>query len=111
MSWRSRRRRFSRRITELLADEEYAFLQFSLIVHPKRGVVIPGTGGIRKMRWAGSGQGKRGGIRIIYYAALANEQILMLYAYAKNDREDLSEVQRKALRIVVEAEYGAEAVR
>jgi hypothetical protein len=99
---------FSRRLVDLLADEEYAFLQFSLIANPQQGVVVPGTGGIRKLRWGASGRGKRGGVRIIYYVALANEQILMLYVYAKNERDDLSEAQKKALRMVVEAEYGSQ---
>lgn len=98
---------FSRRLPDVMDDEEYAFLQFALVVNPQMGVVIPGTGGIRKLRWAGSGRGKRGGARIIYFAALADEQILMLYVYAKNDLGDLSEPQKKALRMVVEAEYGS----
>ncbi len=98
---------FSRRLPDVMDDDEYAFLQFALVVNPQMGVVIPGTGGIRKLRWAGSGRGKRGGARIIYFAALADGQILMLYVYAKNDRGDLSETQKKALRTIVEAEYGS----
>lgn len=97
---------FSRRLPEVMDDDEYAFLQFALLVNPQLGVVIPGTGGIRKIRWAGSGHGKRGGARIIYFVALADEQILMLYIYSKNERADLSEAQKKLLRTVVEAEYG-----
>ena len=97
---------FSRRLPDIMDDEEYAFLQFALVVNPQLGVVIPGTGGIRKLRWAGSGRGKRGGARVIYFVALADEQILMLYVYARNDQGDLSEPQKKALRAVVEAEYG-----
>ena len=98
---------FSRRLPDVMDDEEYAFLQFARVVNPQMGVVIPGTGGIRKMRWAGSGRGKRGGARIIYFVALDDGQILMLYVYAKNDRGDLSESQKKALRAIVEAEYGS----
>ena len=98
---------FSRRLPDVMDDEEYAFLQYALVVNPQMGAVIPGSGGIRKLRWAGSGRGKRGGVRIIYFVALADEQILMLYVYAKNDRGDLSEPQKKALRMVVEAEYGS----
>jgi hypothetical protein len=102
---------FSRRLPEVMDDEEYAFLQFSLIVHPQQGVVIPGTGGIRKLRWGASGRGKRGGARIIYFVALDDDQILMLYVYAKNEQGDLSEPQKKALRTIVEAEYGSRSPR
>jgi hypothetical protein len=45
---------FSRRLPDVMDDEEYAFLQFALIVNPQMGVVIPGTGGIRKLRWRGA---------------------------------------------------------
>lgn len=98
---------FTRRLPDVMDDDEYAFLQIALVTNPQLGVVIPGTGGIRKVRWAGSGRGKRGGARVIYFAALADGQILMLYVYAKNDRGDLSEAQKGALRAVVEAEYGS----
>ncbi|HYW10576.1 MAG TPA: hypothetical protein VE871_01435 [Longimicrobium sp.] len=98
---------FSRRPPDVMDDDEYAFPQFALVVNPQMGVVIPGTGGIRTLRRAGSGRGKRGGARVIYFAALADGQILMLYVYAKNDRGDLSEAQKKALRTIVEAEYGS----
>ena len=97
---------FTRRVSELLDDDAYALLQAALIVNPAVGAAIPGTGGIRKVRWAGSGRGKRGGARVIYFAALGHGTILMLYIYAKNEQEDLSEAQKKALRDVVRAEFG-----
>lgn len=67
---------------------------------------MPGTGGIRKVRWAGSSRGKRGGVRVLYYFAVAHDRLLMLYVFAKNEQEDLSDAQRKALRAIVQAEYG-----
>ena len=97
---------FTRRVSELLDDDDYAMLQAALIVNPGVGVTIPGTGGIRKVRWAGSGRGKRGGARVIYFAALSQSTILMLYIYGKNEQEDLSQAQKKALRSVVRAEFG-----
>lgn len=97
---------FTRRLPELLDDDEYALLQAALIVNPRAGTAITGTGGIRKLRWAGSGRGKRGGARVIYFAALQHETILMLYAYAKNEQEDLSQAQKKALRSLVRVEFG-----
>lgn len=98
---------FTRRLPEVLDDDEYALLQLSLVLNPLQGVVIPGTGGIRKLRWAASGRGKRGGARILYFAALPQDQLLMLYIYPKNEQGDLSDAQRKALRAVVASEYAS----
>ncbi|MGZ8831345.1 MAG: toxin, partial [Thermoanaerobaculia bacterium] len=60
---------FTRRIADLLTDSEYAALQGTLIVNPESGDLIPGTGGLRKIRWQElqRGEGKRSGVRIIYY--------------------------------------------
>ncbi len=68
--------------------------------------VIRGTGGIRKLRWAEQrrGKGKRGGIRVIYYLLTASDQLLMLYAYSKDEQEDLTKDQIKILKNVVEEE-------
>jgi mRNA-degrading endonuclease RelE of RelBE toxin-antitoxin system len=96
---------FTRRIIDLLSDDEYRELQSSLVENPKKGLVIPATGGLRKIRWSGSGHGKRGGSRIIYYWATTKQQILMLFIYAKNEKDDLSPEQRKSLKQIVEKEY------
>jgi mRNA-degrading endonuclease RelE of RelBE toxin-antitoxin system len=96
---------FSRQVQALLSDEEYRSLQKTLVLHPELGPVISGSGGLRKIRWAGSGRGKRGGVRTIYYWAVANDQILMLFMYAKNDKEDLTPDQLKVLRKIVEEEF------
>ncbi len=58
---------FTRRVHEYLTDDEYAALQWALALRPEAGAVIPGSGGMRKLRWAGKGHGKRGGLRVIYY--------------------------------------------
>ena len=68
-------------------------------------MVIPGSGGLRKIRWASSGRGKRGGVRIIYYWAVELEQLLMLFVFAKNERDDLTPDQLKILKTIVEDEY------
>ena len=65
--------------------------------------VIPGTGGIRKIRWAGSGRGKRGGIRTLYYFHAGPEAVYLLTAYAKADREDLTAADRRAWARFVDA--------
>jgi mRNA-degrading endonuclease RelE of RelBE toxin-antitoxin system len=62
---------FTRRVTELLPDNEYRLLQATLVDRPDAGPIIPGGAGLRKIRWSASGHGKRGGARIIYYWAVA----------------------------------------
>jgi mRNA-degrading endonuclease RelE of RelBE toxin-antitoxin system len=58
---------FTEAVTELLDDEEYRSLQLALLLRPESGPLIPRSGGLRKIRWALKGKGKRGGCRIIYY--------------------------------------------
>lgn len=93
---------FARNISLLGDDEEYLTLQISLMERPDSGAVIPGGGGLRKLRWAGSGRGKRGGLRVIYYYVTAEGQILLLHLYAKNEMEDLSPALLKQLKQEVE---------
>jgi mRNA-degrading endonuclease RelE of RelBE toxin-antitoxin system len=66
---------FTKRLTELLNDESYAELQSLLAQRPDAGEIIRGSGGMRKIRWAGSGRGKRGGVRIIYYWWVRRDRI------------------------------------
>jgi len=75
---------FTKLVLEDLSDEEYAALQQSLIVNPDAGDVIPGSGGVRTLRWGVAGPGKRGGIRVIYFLRLRHGEIWMLTLYAKN---------------------------
>ncbi len=95
---------FTKQVVNLLTDEEYVELQVALIMRPEAGRVIPGSGGLRKVRWQAKGHGKRGGIRVIYYWAVSRSRILLLYMYAKGEQDDLSPDQLKALRQLVEAE-------
>jgi hypothetical protein len=55
-----------------MTDDEYSALQRALMTDPEAGPVIPGSGGVRKLRWAAPGRGKRGGYRVIYYVRLAH---------------------------------------
>lgn len=96
---------FTRQVLTLLSEEEYRKLQLALILRPNLGVVIPGSGGLRKARWALEDRGKRGGVRTIYYWAVAQDQILMLMIYAKNEQDDLTPDQLKILRRIIEEEY------
>jgi mRNA-degrading endonuclease RelE of RelBE toxin-antitoxin system len=85
----------------LLDDEELRQLQISLMLNPESGKVIPGSGGLRKLRWRGSGRGKRGGIRVIYYWIQKRERIYLLIAYAKNKQENLTAEQLKILKTLI----------
>ena len=93
---------FTRRIKELMSDEEYRELQEALINRPSIGDIIQGTGGLRKVRWKQEGRGKSGGFRVIYYWMTKNEQIYMLYVYPKSRQEDLTSEQVKELKSIVE---------
>ena len=97
---------FTRQIKELIDDETYHGLQLRLFANPEAGDLIPRSGGLRKIRMALPGRGKRGGARVIYYWVTAQSQIYMLLAYAKNVQDNLSEPQLKALRELVKQEFG-----
>lgn len=96
---------FTRQIQGLLSDDEYRQLQMTLVLRPDIGAVISGSGGLRKVRWAAKGHGKSGGIRVIYYWAVSRQRILLLLAYPKNVRDDLTQEQLRVLRKIVEEEY------
>jgi hypothetical protein len=80
---------FSRLVGEYLTDDEYARLQRALIEAPESGALVAGSGGVRKLRWAQPGRGKRGGIRVIYYAKTREGVIWLLTIYAKNEEENI----------------------
>ena len=82
-------RLFTKRLRDYLADDEYRALQQALIANPEAGDIIPGSGGVRKLRWRVAGRGKRGGIRAIYYLRLRYGEIWMLTVYAKNVVDDI----------------------
>ena len=96
---------FTRQVTTLLTDDEYRQLQIALVSHPDTGVVIQRSGGLRKMRWSIGDRGKRGGVRAIYYWVVAQDKILMLLMYPKNEQDDLTPQQLKVLCEIVEKEY------
>lgn len=96
---------FTRRIAGLMPDDDYAALQHALAARPDAGALIPGGGGLRKLRWAASGRGKRGGARVVYYWAVRDDVLLMLFAYAKNERADLTREQAALLRTLVREEF------
>ena len=94
---------FTKQISKLLPDDEYRELQQELMFNPQAGSVIKHSGGLRKVRWRSATRGKRGGIRVIYYRYVEDEEIYMLLAYGKGEKDDLSTKELKILgRIVKE---------
>ncbi len=81
---------FTEEILLYLTGEEYKELQNILIVHPESGSIIPGSNGLRKIRWKIKGIGKRGGLRVISYWDVPHDTIYMLLPYRKSVQEDLS---------------------
>jgi mRNA-degrading endonuclease RelE of RelBE toxin-antitoxin system len=96
---------FTRQVQALLDDDDYRRLQMALVIHPDAGDLIPGSGGLRKIRWGAHGRGKRGGVRMIYYWEVQKDRILMLLMYAKNEQDNLTAGQLKVLRRIIEEEY------
>lgn len=93
---------FTRHLPDYLEDDEYRELQHFLIEQPDAGDLIQGTGGLRKLRWSLDNKGKRGGIRVIYYRQVADDQIYFFTLFAKNEMTDLSAKDKKALKQMLE---------
>lgn len=96
---------FTDRVIKILTDEDYYDLQNLLVERPDSGSIIPGSGGLRKLRWKGSGHGKRGGSRIIYYWFTKKDVILMLFIYTKNESTDMTPEQVKVLKKLIKLDY------
>lgn len=95
--------KFAQEADRLLGEVAHAQLITFLGLNPTAGVVVPATGGIRKLRWAVPGRGKRGGARVIYYFLDESAPLLALEIYVKSTKEDLNEAQKKQLRKVAAA--------
>jgi hypothetical protein len=78
------------------------------IDHPDAGDVIPGSGGVRKLRWAAKGKGKRGGARIIYLYLVAAARVYLMRCYAKNVKTDLTADEKRQLRQIAVYLKGAQ---
>ena len=100
---------FERYRQDYLADNVYRNLQNFLLLSPKAGDVIAGTGGLRKLRFGdpSRGKGKRGGLRIIYYWYEIKLQFWLFTTYDKDEMSDLGQKERKALMDLLNKELGA----
>lgn len=97
---------FTARLSAHLDDDSYRALQLALVLRPEQGSLIPGSGGLRKLRWGVEGRGKRGGLRLIYHWDAKREVAYMLFMYAKNEQGDLTPAQVKTLARLVREELG-----
>ena len=96
---------FTKELRALLKDDDYRALQTALLFRPEQGAIIPGSGGLRKLRRGGLGKGKRGGTRIIYYWDPKTEVVYMLFIYSKAYQGDLTRAQVKLLSRIVKEEF------
>lgn len=92
---------FLRLARTIWTDEEIQELQVHLAHHPYDGVIIPGTGGVRKLRWKMQGSGKRGGARVVYYFHSDRMPLFLLTVYRKNTASDLTRAERNSLASLV----------
>ena len=98
-----RTKRYARDLRRLGASNaDIARLEQAIANDPLVGDVIPGLAGLRKVRFALSGGGKRGGGRAVYYLIVREDVAIMIFAYAKSDQEDLTPEQKKAARTLIE---------
>ena len=93
---------FTKQVREMLTDDEYGLLQQHLAGNPIAGDVIQGTGGLRKLRWAAMGKGKRGGVRIIYFHVAVASQIRLVLIYRKGIKDDLTVAEKASRRAIIE---------
>ncbi len=89
---------FARRVEVLLSAQEKDDLIYALASDPQSGVEIPGTGGVRKLRWAARGKGTRGGVRVVYFFHNEFSPLYALYIFGKGEKEDLSPDEKKAMK-------------
>jgi hypothetical protein len=85
-----------------LDDEDLRRLENEIANNPKIGVVIRGTGGLRKMRFALEGRGKSGSSRVLYVNFAIHDRVYLVYAYKKNQKDNISPVEREMFRKIIE---------
>lgn len=81
---------FQRLWPDYWTEEERGEFASWLALTPDAGDVVPGSGGVRKVRWSRKGSGKRGGVRVVYFNRLANGEVWLLLIYAKNVQDNVA---------------------
>ena len=89
---------FDRSLSAVMRDDQLREIQDALCRDPEQGSVIRGTGGLRKMRWGLPGQGKSGGVRVIYLFLAERERIHLVLVYPKSKKENITDAEKVALR-------------
>jgi hypothetical protein len=102
---------FARRAQKLLSTEEHEELLFSLALHPQSGDEIPGTGGVRKVRYAARGKGKSGGVRVIYYFFDEENPLYAIFLYGKNEQANLTPAQKREVALMAATLKAAAKIR
>ena len=100
---------FTKYVYDYLSDDEYLGLQSFLLQYPELGKVVPGSGGVRKVRWAMTGKGKSGGVRVIYYFMVRPDLVFLADIYTKNEKENLTHAERNQLKKIaseIQQEFG-----
>jgi mRNA-degrading endonuclease RelE of RelBE toxin-antitoxin system len=95
-------RLFTKLVLDCMTDDEYSALQRSLMTDPEVGSVVPGSGGVRKLRWAVPGRAKQGGYRVIYYVRRVHGVIWMLAMYPKSVADNIPAHVLRQIRKEVE---------
>ena len=93
---------FTKKAADLLSDEEREEFAVFISLNPTSGSVVKGSGGVRKIRWARSGSGKSGGVRVIYYNMVEDEEVWLLTLHAKNERSTIPAHQLKLIKEAIE---------
>lgn len=96
---------FETSASDVFTETDILELEMFLAEHPEAGDLIPHGRGLRKLRRAAKGHGKRGGARVIYYHVVSDSIILLITAYAKNQQSDLTSSQLKTLSTIVKQEF------
>jgi len=94
---------FDRSMNGVLTDDDLRDIQDAIRARPQSGAVIPGTSGVRKMRWGVRGSGKSDGVRVLYLVVPQHERIYMILVYSKGQKENITETERKQIRYLADA--------
>ncbi len=95
---------YSRKAEALLNEDEREEFAVFISQNPSAGSVVRGSGGVRKIRWARTGSGMRGGVRVIYYNQLHHEEVWLLTLYAKTERSTIPADELRLIREAIERE-------